>query len=158
LEQRAGRKGGEVGKEFASRARAANDRARQLEGELAPLLRAAHKTIGTTKEARAAGRSLENVEWDGDFGVARSHLVAEGKTEPSPAEAKWQKAYHDLFYASGKQAENAKMPQMQADGTEIPFRADKNRKEAIRAPDDGLRWLADHPGDPDEEESPRRTT
>lgn len=149
LEQRVARKGGEVGKEFASRARKANDRARHLEGQLAPLLRAAHKTIGITKAARAAGRSLEQVEWDGDFGIARSHLVAEGKTEPSPAEAKWQKAYHDLFYASGKQAEDGGMMQMQANGKEIPFKADKGRKEAIRAPDDGLRWLADHPGDAD---------
>lgn len=150
LEQVVGRKGGEVGKEFAARAFATNNRARQLEGELAPLLRKAQETVSSTsKKGRQTANKLMELKWDGDFATARSHLVAEGKTEPSASEAAWAKAHQDLFYASGKQAEDAGVMQRQANGKEIPFRADKNRKEAIRAPEDALHYYADHPGIPD---------
>jgi hypothetical protein len=140
--------GGEVGQEFAKRARETNDRARTLEGQLAPLRRTAAETVGTSRDGRIAGRSLTNIEWDGEFGRARSHLVAEGQIDPTPLEAKWQKAHQELFYASGKQAEDAGLMQRQSNGKEVPFRADKNRKEAIRAPEAELRWLVAHPADP----------
>lgn len=148
IQERVG-KTGEVGKEFLNRARHVNDRARVLEGKLANVVRPALDLVGVSRKGRVNAKSLMEVKWEGDFGNARSHLAAEGKlTDAKPDESAWADAHQKVSYASGKQAEDAGVKQRQANGDEIAFKADPNRKVAIRAPSRWLRWAVEHPADP----------
>lgn len=115
------------------------DRWRTLQGELAMVRRKALKAVQgwgiwskTGRDLNAAVSSTQAIEWNGQSGFARIQKIIEDPSLAINDESKIVEAYKDPYYATGRQAEKAKLQTTLVSGQKVLFKVDPNQMKFVR--------------------------